>query len=406
MEISNMVKKHHQQTGFILLLVILLISACLRAPFTAVGALIHLIQRDTGINGTLSGLLTSLPMLAFAFIAPITPRFVRRWGMVRMLFFSMAWLTAGILVRSLVPGIFGLFVGTAVVGVAIAAGNVILPSFIQSQFRQDIGLMTGVYLVSMSLWAGISSGFGLPLAVNGHLGWKGSLLIWCLLSLAALIALWPLLRRKESKVSSSEEENREPTGSIWRSGLAWFVTLYMGIQSILFYTVLAWLPSMLNAQGLSMSQGGFLLLVIQIVSLPTSFLAPVLASRFKNQTKLVVSACAIYVIAFGGLLSGHWIYLWSVLIGIGSGASFSFAISLFSLRTNTAEESIKLSGMAQSVGYLMAAVAPVITGYIHDLSGSWEAAKIFLLICAVLLTVLAFGVGQDRKVHLVVHRKS
>ncbi|GAY75560.1 cyanate permease [Sporolactobacillus inulinus] len=402
------IKKQSQRTWLILLFAILLISACLRAPFTAVGALIHLIQNDTGLNGTLSGLLTSLPMFAFAFIAPITPRFVRRWGMVRMLFASMAGLTAGILVRSLVPGVFGLFIGTALLGVAIAAGNVILPSFIQYRFRKQIGLMTGVYLVSMALWAGVSSGFSLPLAVSGHLGWKGSLLIWCLMSLFALIALAPFLRERngEWKASSPEKENSELAGSIWCSKLAWCVTLYMGTQSILFYTVLAWLPSMLNAQGLSMDQGGLLLLVIQIVSLPTSFLAPVLASRAKSQTKLVVTSGIIYVIAFTGLLTGHWILLWSILIGLGSGASFSFAISLFNLRTNTAEESIKLSGMAQSVGYLMAAVAPVVTGYIHDLSGSWEATKIFLLICSVLLTVLAFGVGRDHKVHLVARRRS
>ncbi|MDD9150625.1 MFS transporter [Sporolactobacillus sp. CQH2019] len=397
-----MVKKQRQKKWILFLLVILLVSACLRAPFTAVGALIDLIQKDTGLSGTLGGLLTSLPMLAFAFIAPVIPAAVRKWGMIRTLFLSMAGLTAGIFVRSLVPGIFGLLAGTAVVGIAIAAGNVILPSFIQHRFRQRTGLMTGVYLVSMALWAGLSSGFSLPLAEGGHLGWKGSLLMWCLLSVLALIALFPLLREEIGRSGESVQEkgDEKPAGSIWRSGLAWFVTFYMGTQSILFYTVLAWLPSMLNEQGLSMSQGGLLLLVIQLISLPTSFLAPILAARSEGQTKLAVSTGVLYVIAFGGLLSGHWILLWSILIGLSSGASFSFAISLFNLRTNTAEESIKLSGMAQSVGYLMAAVSPVITGYIHDLSGSWQAAKILLFICAVLLTALAFIVGRDRKIRL------
>lgn len=378
--------------ALLLVLGIILIATTLRAPITSVGPLVETIRLDTGMSHTLAGLLTTFPLLAFAVVSPIAPKLARRWGMEKTLFSGVAAVTLGIALR-FVPSVAALFAGTILLGLGIAVSNVLLPSLIKRDFPLRVGVMTGIYSVSMNIFAAIASGVSLP--VSNHLasGWRGSLLIWGILSLIALIVWLPQLRYRHRtggvRISSKS--------SIWRSKLAWQVTIVMGLQSFVFYSVVSWLPEILTDRGMSGSTAGWMLSLMQFFSVPVTFFVPILAGRFQNQRGLVVGTFLCFVLGFVLLLSG-WnaiVPVAVVLVGIGTGAAFGLVTMFFMLRTRRTEQAAELSGMAQSVGYLLAAVGPLLIGLVHDLSGSWTTATSVLLIVAIVYMLAGWGAGNN-----------
>ena len=172
----------------------------------------------------------------------------------------------------------------------------------------------------------------------------------------------------------------------------------MGLQSTLFYCLVAWLPEILNEQGISANQSGWLLSLMQLAVLPVTFIAPILAGRLKNQRSIVIITSISIVTGLLGLLYGsiQFVVLWIVILGIGAGFAFGLAMILFSLRTKNAQEAAELSGMAQSFGYLLAAIGPMLIGYLHDVTNGWKIPILVLVGAAVLLFVVGLGAGRDR----------
>ncbi|MCI1692860.1 CynX/NimT family MFS transporter [Aneurinibacillus aneurinilyticus] len=383
---------------WLLILGIVLVASNLRAPLTSVGPLIGVIRDDTGISNALAGMLTTFPLLAFALLSPFAPKIARKFGMEMTLLVSLLVLTAGILLRS-VPVVGALFWGTALLGMAIAMGNVLLPSMIKQEFPKKMGLMTGVYSVSMNLWAAIASGISIPLAQGIGFGWRGSLLFWALLSAVSLLVWLPQLRYRHQR-SAAAQGTVAPAANLWRSRIAWQVTMFMGLQSLCFYVIIAWLPEILRQQGVGSSSAGWMLSLMQFVSLPATFIMPMLASRSSNQRMLVGITSALLLTGYIGLLGGSILFmpLWIILIGIATGSCFSLAVMFFALRTRSVHEAAELSGMAQSIGYLLAAVGPTLFGFIHDATHGWNVSLIMLSIVAVLLFIFGFGAGSSRYV--------
>lgn len=174
--------------GLMLVLGIIFVAAALRAPFTSVGPLLGLIRDDLGLSNTLAGFITTLPLLAFALLSPFAPQLARRFGLGNVLLLAMLTLAGGILLRS-ASGAVTFFTGTALIGLAIAVCNVLLPGLIKGSFPLRIGLMTGMYTVSMNLCAAAASGFSVPLAGQAGLGWRGTLSLWFIIALLA-VAFW------------------------------------------------------------------------------------------------------------------------------------------------------------------------------------------------------------------------
>jgi CP family cyanate transporter-like MFS transporter len=400
-EISTLMKK--TLAGKALLFIgILLVASNLRASLTSVGPLVGTIRAENGLSGVMAGLLTTLPLIAFAVLSPLAPRLARRFGTESTLFASLAVLTAGILLRSL-HSVAALFAGTVLLGLAIAVGNVLLPSIIKRDFSDRVGLMTGLYSAFMGTWAAIASGVSVPLARGVGLGWRGSLAFWAILSAIALLSWWPLLRsRRKTDRGEGESGSREPARSksrLWRSPLAWQVTWFMGLQSLLFYVTIAWYPEILRDRGLSAAAAGWMLSLIQLVSLPANLLVPVLAGRLQDQRGLVAGITVLYLAGYGGLLSGGTaLVLWTVLIGIAQGASISLALTFFALRARDARQSAELSGMAQSVGYLLAAGGPVLFGLLHDRTHAWTVPLFTLIGASLLFFASGLGAGRNRYV--------
>ncbi|WEG13261.1 MFS transporter [Pullulanibacillus sp. KACC 23026] len=381
------------RAGLVMLVLdVLLVAANLRAPITGLSPLIDDIRQATGIGNALAGLLTTLPLLAFAVFSLIAPKLARRIGIERTLYMGLILIAFGLIFRFLAP-VWMLFVGTVFAGVGIAMGNVLLPGLIKRDFPDNVGIMMGAYAVVMNGIAALASGISVPLADELGLGWHGALSIWLLLTVVTLLIWIPQLRLQH-KPSASASLNGK---GMWRSSLAWQVTFFMGLQSLMFYTMIAWLPSILKVEGFSESTAGWLLSLMQFVSLPTSFLTPIIAGRFKGQRSLVTVIEIGLLISFLGLLIGNtWVSVISVLIfGFVGGASFSLATMFFVLRTKTSHQSAELSGMAQSIGYLLAAIGPTLIGLIHDITTSWSVPLILLVITAILFWLAGMGSGKN-----------
>lgn len=181
-------------SSWLLLVGILLISANLRASITAVGPIVSDIQQSYGLSGTLTGLLTTLPLLAFALISPLAPRMAQRISMENTLFAAMVVLTGAIIIRSL-PSVAALFAGTVLLGMAIAVANVLLPSLIKRDFSTKVGVMTGLYSVVMNLGAAFASGLSIPIAEELNFGWQGMLICWAALALISTMVWLPQIRK-------------------------------------------------------------------------------------------------------------------------------------------------------------------------------------------------------------------
>lgn len=372
---------------------IILIAVNLRAALTSVGPLIGIIRDDTGISNALAGMLTTLPLLAFAILSPVAPALSRRFGIETVLFLSMVVLTVGIWIRS-VSSPWTIMLGTALLGMAIAIGNVLLPSLVKRDFPRNIGLMTGAYSMSMNMLAAIASGISIPLAAIPTLGWQGSLIIWSALSLLASI-VW-VTQRRRSPVTVSKVSSAQKSGSMMKSKLAWQITLFMGLQSFTFYVNVSWLPEILHSQGLDYTAAGWMLSILQFVSLPFSFIIPVLAGRNPSQRLLVFISAVCMFTGYIGLLAGlqSLNILWVILIGIAGGANFSLSLMFFTLRTRTVGESAALSGMAQSLGYLLAAIGPMLIGYMHDSTNGWSVPLMILAGVVVIMFLFGFGAAK------------
>ena len=385
--------------GLLLVLAIVLLAANLRPALTSVAPLIGQIRTDTGISNGVAGLLTGLPLLTFAGLSPIAPRLARRFGMEWVLLASLLVLASGILLRS-AGAVAALFLGTAVLGAAIAVGNVLLPSLVKREFPERTGLMTSMYSAALALSAAIAAGASFPIVERAGIGWRGSLALWALLALVAAVAWFPQIRSSDP-ANASTGTYRGVTG-LWSSLLAWQVTLFMGLQSLAYYVVLTWLPEILQEQvGVSAAQAGWMLALAQVVVIPAMFLAPVLADRRPSQYSVVVVAVTLTGAGTLGLLvaASTATALWVVLLGLGQGACFSLALTFFALRAPDSEHAAALSGMAQSVGYLLAAGGPFLFGVLRDATHAWTVPLALLL--AVALCLLVTGLGSARDAHVV-----
>ncbi|MEG0254700.1 MAG: MFS transporter [Vagococcus sp.] len=386
-----------KKMNYILLLGIILVATNLRAPITSVGPLIGIIAEDLQLSGAQSGLITTIPLLSFAIISPLAPKLAKKFGIERTILMSLLVLIAGFGVR-LIPNIWMLFLGTMILGCAIAICNVLIPGLVKKEFSNRSGLVTGFYSVSMNLTGAIASGISIPLIQKFGLNWNIALSIWGLLALIALIGWLPQLKEKHILTPSNSAQKET---SLWQSPLAWSVTFFMGIQSFIFYVLVAWLPEMLMSQGVANSKAGGMLSLLQLTLLPITFIIPIVAEKTKNQKSLVFLSFLLFSLGISGLMTSHMIIITlSIMsIGVAGGIAFSLSMMFFNLRTTTPKEAAELSGMAQSVGYLLAAVGPFLFGLLHDQTNSWNTSLFLLLGITVVLLFVGLKAGSNQKVN-------
>lgn len=364
-------RRHLKHIGAIL--AVLLIAANLRAPITGVGPLIGTMIEELGLTSFAGSALISLPLLCFAAFSPVVPAISARMGIERLLCISLVVLAAGITIRSL-PMLMLLWLGTALVGLSIAALNVTLPAYVKQAFPEKIALITGGYAAVQGAAAAAAAGIAIPLSTRFDAGWRVTLGMWAVLALITAVVVRPALKRMAEKARISLSPGRTPRlRSPWTTALGWQVTLYMGAQSTIFYTMITWWPAIQESYGAAPTVAGFHQSVLQLSGILGSLTTAVLLRRIQKDQRCVAAALTLIPVLglIGQLLFPELSFFWSAAIGFAATGNLVLAVSLVGLRTRLPSHAAALSGMSNGFGYLLAAAGPITIGLLHDLTGQW-----------------------------------
>lgn len=390
---------------WLLVIGILLVSINRRAAIGGVGPLIGFIRRDFRFDAATAGMLTSVPLICFAIMSAFSPRIARRYGMEKTILYCLALITVGVGVRwfHTVPL---LFLGTAIIGIGIGGSNVLLPGLVKRLFPDKIGVMTGAYSAAMTFGVAIAAASCVPLATRYGLGWRGALVVWGLLS-AGTFVLW--LPAALSQDTPSTAARGISAGYLFRSKLAWCVTLFMGLQSFVFYCEMAWLPALLIDHKLPPTMAGFELSVVTLIGVPIMLLAPTLGQKFSNHQGWVaaIGICPLFL-GFGGLIHGGsvgMLTLYVCCIGVGSGTTASMAFTFIGMRASSGQQAAELSGMAQFIGYILGGIGPFLFGYLRDVTHAWTISLAVLIVVTAVIITLGFFAGRNRVISMPEERK-
>lgn len=379
----------------LLLAGLLMIATALRVTFTGAAPLLDMIRADLVLTTAQTGVLTTLPLVAFALISPLAASVANRVGIERALFLALVIITSGIVLRSLSSATF-LFAGTAIIGCGIALGNVLLPGLIKRDFPGSVAKITGAYSLTMGIAAALGSALMIPLAQTS-LHWQGALMSLAAFPLIAL-AIW-LPQWKKPLPASLSTSGALHNRKVWRSALAWQVTLFLGLNSLIYYIVIGWLPSILISQGYSEVRAGSLHGLLQLATAVPGIVIPLVLHRLRDQRIIAVTVALLCMVSALGLWKmAELASLWVVVFGFGSGATMILGLTFIGLRASNAHQAAALSGMAQAVGYLLAAFGPPVMGKMHDISGEWSLP---LLCCALLSLAMAVAgafAGRDKTI--------
>ncbi|MBQ0833472.1 MFS transporter [Marinobacter sp.] len=375
----------------------MLVALNLRPALTSVGPILTSIGDSLSLSSIGQGVLTTLPVLLLGLAAPIAPRAARKLGMERAVLVALIILGVATVARPYL-GVSGLFLGTAVVGGCIGIMSVLLPGIVKRDFPESASLMTGIYTAVLCTGASVAAGSTEPLRMAFAGAWEPALAFWAIPAVIAAAAWWVQLDGKQVPKAPGAPEK-----SLFKDKLAWQIAFYMGLQSSLAYTVFGWLPTILQDRGLEPVNAGLALSVSILVQVPTAIAAPWVASHMRDQRFMVVLVMLTTLTGLCGSIYApiEGVWLWVILLGLGQGGSFSIALTLLAVRARDAETAARLSGMAQSVGYTMAALGPLFVGVLHEKFDSWNIAGGFLSLIAI--GAIIAGLGAGRRLYVLDH---
>ncbi|MEZ3161580.1 MFS transporter [Microbacterium sp. BWT-B31] len=389
-----------RRTNIALLLVaVCLVAANMRPTITALGPLLDQIGADTGLSVATLGVLAAVPLAAWALFSPVAHTLSRRYGQPRALLGSLIVLAAGTLVRSIPGPVASLWIGTALIGMALAIVNVLMPAVVKREFPGRIAGVTALYSALLGGFGAISSGVVVPIShleIGGDpAGWRFALLITGGVLLPFGIGVWWWTHRRSGHIHVRSPEHHGRTG-IWTDPVAWLVAAFMGLQSATFYMLVTWLAAISMSTGRSEVVAGFDVMVYQLFSIVGSLLLPL---TLRGRVQRVVPALIPFVGMIGAvglMVAPSGVLLWGAILGLFGGASLAMALTLVSQRARDHDASAALSGMSQSVGYFIAAFGPIVFGGLHSLTGGWTAPLTLLLAVLVVLAVVGVFAGRDR----------
>lgn len=389
-EVDGGVRRDHRIT----LGALLLVALNLRIAITSVSPVLGELRVDLGLSRGVAGLLTTLPVVCFGVVAPLAAVLGRRLGNERALGWALAVLVAGILLRS-AGGVPALFAGTVLLGSAVALGNVLVPALVKQDLSDLAGPAMSLYTVSLTGGAALAAAGTAGLASAG-LAWRPALAAAAVPALLATVvfAAWAV-RRRAARGDAAPVVVVGHVATVWRSRTAWQLALFLAGQSMLFYSVLAWLPVLLQEHGVPLATSGVMLSVYSLLGIVGALAVPRLLRVGRDQRAVAMVTMAGWLVGLGGLwvLPG-WYLLWSVLLGVVQGAGITVALTLVVLRARDSQVARELSGMVQTTGYLIAAAGPAVVGALRDGFGGWGAGFAAMIAVGVLSVLAARGAGR------------
>ncbi|EAK5229917.1 CynX/NimT family MFS transporter [Campylobacter jejuni] len=365
--------------------IVVIVAFNLRAPITAIGPMIDVIKDAYGLNSTFAGVLTSLPLIAFGSISFIVGYF----SPIRAIIVGIFLIFIGEILRSY-TGIYGLFLGMLGIGCGIAIANVLLPSFIKEKFPKKIASMMGVYSLILSISSIVGVALTIPLLSVFDLA--GAMVFWVIFSFVALVVYYPQAKNGRffrAKKKSSKKIN------LFTNATTWKITLFMGFQSFLAYSLFFWYVQIVVEKGFDKEFATNMVLFAQLVAAPVSLFGPLLLGKLRQKlhTPYIASLCSMYVIAFAMLFvfdSKTSIIISAFIMGFPWGGVFGIALLFIAQKSSNTQVAAKLSALAQGFGYLIAAQGQWIIGFLHDKFENFSLAILMLIFVGVLVNIFGY----------------
>ncbi|HGQ6816095.1 cyanate permease [Streptococcus pneumoniae] len=376
---------------------IILIGVSLRTPFTVLPIILGNISQGLEVEVSSLGVLTSLPLLMFTLFSPFSTQLAQKIGLEHLFTYSLFFLTIGSLIRLINLPL--LYLGTLMVGASVAVINVLLPSLIQANQPKKIGFLTTLYVTSMGIATALASYLAVPITQASS--WKGLILLLTLLCLATFLVWIPNHRYNHRLAPQTKQKSQI---KVMRNKQVWAIIIFSGFQSLIFYTVMTWLPTMSIHAGLSSHEAGLLTSILSLISIPFSMTIPSLTTSLSTRNRqlmlTLVSLAGVVGISMLFFPINNFIYWLAIhlLIGTATSALFPYLMVNFSLKTSAPEKTAQLSGLSQTGGYILAAFGPTLFGYSFDLFHSWVPSVAALLLIDILMTVALFTVDRADKI--------
>ena len=381
-----------KSNSILIILGVIFLSLILRTPITSVGAIVGPLKSILDINNTIAGFITTIPLIAFAIFSPMVAKLSNKAGLEKTLLIAAIVISFGLGLRFYIDT-YVFFITTFIIGVGITIGNVLLPGLVKKYYPEKLGLMTGFYAVVMNVGAAVAAGISYPILSSNIGGEKFStglaVNIWIVIAVINIIIYAAM--SKNNNVSEVNDEHEKVHGYFKYSKM-WTIMLSMGLQSALFYCSVSWFAEIMISKEFTPETAGLLLSISQFAQFPSTFIVPILADKVHNKLIIPVVITIGYLVSLVGMLytSGNFVLMliFIIIFALAGGGSFSYVMYLFSVKSRNESEAADISGLAQSGGYLLAAVFPPLLGYIRDISDWNKALYVLILTAAVLLVTL------------------
>lgn len=370
---------------------LVLLALNLRPAAVSVAPVLAEVRDALGMSASGAGVLTSLPVLAFAVFGALAPALAARIGLHRVTLLAVICLVAGLGVRAAVSGelAFLAFSLLALAGMAVA--NVVLPSLVKLHFPDRVGPITAIYTTTMTI--GLTAALWLTVPISHTFGgWRTGLGAWALTGAIAVLP-WLVLASHDRHLERAERTIR--FGQVLRTPLGRAMALFFGLQSLHAYVIFGWFAQLWRDSGFSAGRAGLLVGTLAATAIPLSLWAPTRLARARRPVLLLYAFIACYVVGYAGLLLAprSLALVWALFVGAGT-ATFPLILTLVGLHAQTPGGTAALSSVTQSLGYLLAAAGPFTIGAINAATGGWTWPLLLLLALVVPLFAVAGYVSR------------
>lgn len=358
-----------KQSPFIIAGIVML-GVVMRAPFTALPAILIDVAAGLRVEVSSLGILTSIPLIMFALCSSLAPRLAAKFGMEKLMALVLLVMVLGSGMRVL--NLPALYIGTMLVGATIAFINVLLPSLVAANFPKKIGLYTTIYITLMGVAATVASMIAVPIVSSSS--WEFFILLITGLVFMAFLIWLPNVKNNHRFASENQGNQKS---SIWKNKAAIAFLIFGGLQSVLYYTEITWLPTISQSVGFSKAEAGLMAGFFNMTAIPMSMIIPAVLSRqtkeMRRNIMLAISSVTLLGLVMMILIPANLI-LWSalhIILSFSNAALFPYMMLSFTLKTSNSQATAQLSGMVQTGGYLIAAFGPGLLGYSYPIFGNW-----------------------------------
>ena len=369
-----------------MIIALFIASLNLRPSINSIAPLLETIRTSLGMNASVASLLTSIPVLCMGLFAPVAVKFSGKWGIERVLGWSLLVIGVGTILRIFTNSVSFLLITAFIAGIGIAFAGPLLPGFIKRHFPKHVPSMIAIYTVALTLGAALSSSLTVSMQ-NSMNSWQSALGIWAVIAFVAVLLWWLFVMRQikpQDHLASTGTKTKMP----WTNKKAWVLTLSFGMMAMLFYSFTAWLPEIIQGMGYSKSYAASALTMFVVVQIPVSLILPILLRKFPSRRLWLSVAALSQLVGLVMLAFSIGPLVATFLIGVGAGGLFSLNLLLPLDATDNPQEAAAWSAMTQSVGYVIGATGPLILGWINDATDSFSTAIAGLIVINVAMMVV------------------